>query len=213
MTDEQFEEFLRDAVRDHNPAPETPREEIWARIQEVRSLRSNVPEVVWFRSPWLRRGLGIAAVLILGIGIGMSIGRVSSDTPVVASIAVAESVAVSDVYRVVTANYLSDAEAFLTMFRTDARAGRVALGDGNPARQLLTTTRLLQGSPAARDPRMNELLNDLEFVLMQIAQLRAGEDGTELDLATQGMEERSVLLKIHAALPSDPQIMNVRGVL
>ncbi len=212
MTEEQFEKFLREAARDHNPVPETPREEIWAQIRQGRRAERDT-KVVFVTTPWVRWGMGIAAALVLGIGIGMQLDRVGGDEPITAASAVAESSAVADVYRVVAANYLSDAETFLTMFRTDARAGRVAFGDANPARQLLTTTRLLQASPAAQDVRMSDLLDDLEFLLMQIAQLRTSRNGDELELVTQGMEERSVLLKLHAVMPAGPRLMNVQGAL
>ncbi len=36
MSEDRFEEFLKDAAADYNRPPETPREEIWARIQEAR---------------------------------------------------------------------------------------------------------------------------------------------------------------------------------
>ena len=41
------------------------------------------------------------------------------------------------------------------------------------ARSLLGTNRLLLDSPVATDPRMRQLLEDLELVLAQIAQLSA----------------------------------------
>lgn len=212
MTEEQFEQFLREAARDHNPVPETPREEIWSQIRQGRKAERGA-KVVFVKSPRVRRGMGIAAALALGIGIGMQLDRVGGGEPVAASNVIAESSAVGDVYRVVAADYLSDAETFLTMFRTDARAGRFTFGKGNPARQLLTTTRLLQASPAAQDPRMSDLLSDLELILMQIAQLRTSRNGEELELVTQGMEERSVLWKLHAVMPADPRLMNLQGVL
>ncbi len=212
MTEEQFEQFLREAARDHNPVPETPRAEIWAQIRRGRRAERSA-RVAFVTSPWVRWGMGIAAALALGIGIGMQLDRERGDEPIMASNVAAESSAVGDVYRVVTANYLSDAETFLTMFRADARSGRVAYDQATPARELLITTRLLQASPVAQDVRMSDLLDDLEFLLMQIAQVRTNRNGDELDLVTQGMEERSVLLKLHAVMPADPRLMNVQGAL
>ena len=67
MTDKQFEEFLRNAAQDFNRPPEgTPREEIWAEIDEARSGS-------WQRgqwrgaTPWWSWSRGIAATVALWV--------------------------------------------------------------------------------------------------------------------------------------------------
>ncbi len=218
MTKNQFEEFLRKAARDHNRPAETPREAMWARIEDVRRARRDAHKVVFLASPWLRWGAGIAAALVLGVGIGMNLDRPSTGTSS-ETVAVAEETRSggaterNDIYRLVTLEHLGRAEAFLTMFRADVRTGSTDYQVSNPARDLLTTTRLLQGSPASEDPRFRELLDDLELVLVQIAQLRAGVDGEEADLVAHGMDQQGVLLKLRAAAPAGTELLGSQGVL
>src|SRR5690348_18014277 len=63
---------------------------------------------------------------------------------------------------------------------------------------LLVTTRLMLNSPAARDPRLANLLQDLEVMLVQIAQLPARNDRNDVDLINQGLDQRSVMLRLRA---------------
>src|SRR3989442_8991969 len=64
--EQRFETFLRDAVRDYHRPPATPREELWARIAAARDARRRRTLAL---RPWLRWGVGIAAVLVIGMGI------------------------------------------------------------------------------------------------------------------------------------------------
>ncbi|PYO76359.1 MAG: hypothetical protein DMD67_08800, partial [Gemmatimonadetes bacterium] len=72
------------------------------------------------------------------------------------------------------------------------------------ARDLLATTRLMLDSPAAKDVRLRGLLEDLECLLAQIAQLPAGADREDVQLISQGLEQRSVLLRLRTASPAGP---------
>src|SRR2546426_12296878 len=67
MTEDRFDRLLQDAVQDYHRPPPTPREEMWQRIAAARAARRR--RVIVLR-PWLRWGLGIAAVLVLGFAIG-----------------------------------------------------------------------------------------------------------------------------------------------
>ena len=68
-------------------------------------------------------------------------------------------------------------------------------------------------SPAARDPRLRSLLEDLELVLMQIALLNPLEDGNDRDLITQGMNQSNVLPKLRSAIPAGPIAARTEGAL
>jgi hypothetical protein len=82
MTDDRMDEIIRDAARDYNrpPASGAPREEIWSRVQRARQTpRSDVTPVSGTpRREWLWRGIGVAAVLAIGIGIGQYVERTRS---------------------------------------------------------------------------------------------------------------------------------------
>ena len=68
-------------------------------------------------------------------------------------------------------------------------------------------------SPAANDPRLKGLLDDLELVLAQIAQLRSSRDREDVQLIQQGLEQRSVLLRLRSAIPAGPGPVRTQGVL
>jgi hypothetical protein len=219
MLDDRFEDLLRDSAREYNDPPETPREEMWAAIQAERAAKAEGaaaeeavraearnPRVLRFRNfrsfrP-VRLIAGIAVLLALGIGLGrLSVHRpqpvatpvrVASETPRVGTAA----------YRLATTEHLGQAEAFLTLFRASVRGhGDERLASAT-ARQLLATNRLLLDSPAASDPRTKLLLQDLELVLAEIAQLASRPGARDLDLITEGLEQGGVLSRLRTAVPS-----------
>ncbi len=217
MTEKQFEEFVRRAARDYNIPPDVPRDDMWMAIELARAERQSRGALQGvFVSPWVRWGVGLAATLVLGIGIGMNLDRLTihPNTGAVSTVdAAVEPSSRPDAYRIAAMEHLGRTEVFLTMFRADVRAGRTDYELANPARELLTTTRLLQGSPASEDTRLRELLDDLELVLVQIAQLRVEADGVEADLIAEGIEQREVLLKLRAAAPAGPTLRGMQGVI
>lgn len=207
--DDRFNEWLQETAKGyHDPRP-TPRDEMWARIETERARRAT-RRVIELR-PWLRWGLAAAAVLTLGIGIGRWTAHEQTGGRG-AAVARADSAASSDlVYQIAATQYLSRTETFLTGFRADLRAGRTEARFPGQARDLLTTTRLLLDSPAADDPRMRALLEELELVLVQISQLGAGPNARDTDLITQDMDQRSVLPRLRSAIPAGPVPVRTQG--
>jgi len=209
--DPKFDQWLKDATKSyHSPLP-TPREEMWRKIQDARRNR-HVIEL----PPWLRWAVAAAAVLVLGIGIGRwSINRESvppgstaaAGTQVTNEIDSLSSVA----YQVAATQYLSRTEAFLTSFRADANRSANTARLARQARDLLTTTQLMLDSPAADNPRLRSLLEDLELVLMQISLLNPVQDGHDRDLITQGMNQSNVLPKLRSAIPAGPVPVRTAG--
>jgi hypothetical protein len=207
MMDDRFEELLGDAARDYHRPPETPREEMWQRITARRAARRRRLVL----RPAARWGAGLAAVLAVGIAIGRWTGG-TRGAGASATAGGADQVAAL-AYRVAAAQYLSRTEALLTGFRAETRTGEPAAQFTVQARDLLTTTRLMLDSPAARDPRLKSLLEDLELVLAQIAQLPAGGDREDVHLIDQGMDQRSVLLRLRTAVPAGPSPARTQGAL
>ena len=199
MIDDRFEERLREVAREYHQPPETPRDAMWSAIAAERRHRAE-PRVFVFR-PALRWGLGMAAVLLVGIAIGVWIRP--NSTPVTQR----AGRSTSDVaYGVAAVQYLNRTETLLTGFRADARAGSVDTLFVQQARELLLSTRLLLQCqcPAGRDPRLKPLLEDLELVLAQIALLPNSHDTVDVDLITQGMDQQSVLTRLRTAIPAGP---------
>ncbi len=209
----KFEQWLQDAAKGYHVPRPTPREEMWTRIQAERARRA-ARRVIELR-PWVRWTLAAAAVLVLGIGIGRWTAQPAQDETGVrggTSVASADTAGSRDViYQVAATQYLSRTETFLTGFRADLRAGRADTRFTGQARDLLTTTRLLLDSPAADDPRMRALLEDLELVLVQISQLGADRNARDADLITQDMDQRSVLPKLRSAIPAGPVPVRAQG--
>lgn len=213
--DDRLDERLRQAAQDYHRPPATPRDEMWEAISRARAARAADRRVVVIR-PWLRWGMGIAAVLALGIAIGrLTVSRVTGagGSETIATAPAADTASAGVAYQVATTQYLSRTEALLTGFRAERGQGPTDPHFVAAARDLLGTTRLMLDSPAARDPRLKALLEDLELVLAQITQLPSDKSTDSRDLITQGLEQRSVLPRLRTAIPAGPTVTRVQGVL
>jgi hypothetical protein len=222
MPDDRFDEQLRESAKEYNAPPETPRAEMWAAIQAKRAARKEAEKAVEavevltfrpyrpFRRFSFRLAAGIAALLALGIGLG----RLSHRPDPVAPPAIAIEVAPREgdlAYRIVATEHLGQSEAFLTLFRASVRRGGNEPVASATARQLLATNRLLLDSPAANDDKTRLLLQDLELVLAQIAQLSPRPSSPDLDLITEGLEDGGVMSRLRTAVPSGAS--TTQGVL
>jgi hypothetical protein len=194
--DDKLDELLRSMAQDYHLPPEPPREAMWEAIQAQRR---------WYRRPWAGRrrplvwAVAAAAVLLVGVGIGRI--SVRNEGPPVAGQWEPRSVSAA-AYRLTTIDHLSQAEAFLTLFRASARKGGDERLASETARELLANNRLLLDSPAANDRRMRLLLQDLELVLAEIAQLSPESHDKDLKLIEDGIERGSVLPRIRNAVPA-----------
>ena len=210
--DPKFEQWLQDAAKSYHTPHPTPRAAIWKRIEDARRNR----HIIELR-PWMRWAVAAAAVLILGIGIGRwSANRVSAPSaPTASSTRVGSEIdsLATVAYQVAATQYLSRTEAFLTSFRADANRSANTARLARQARDLLTTTQLMLDSPAADNPRLRSLLEDLELVLMQISLLNPVQDGHDRDLITQGMNQSNVLPKLRSAIPAGPVPVRTEGAL
>ncbi len=223
--EEAFVRALGDATRKlYNPAPDTPREEMWEQIRAVRDGSSDDTHSI-DTAPSKRRlprprpwWIGVAAALAIGV----VLGRMSDGLPTGADGPAAlltdattppdgvagpegetpERGALTDAemlpYRYATADLLDRSETFLTMVRSGETAGESVEDVRAWARPLLTRTRLLLGSPAADDLELRALLDDLEIVLVQIAQL-SDEESEERGWIDEGMDRNRLLFRLRAA--------------
>jgi hypothetical protein len=107
-------------------------------------------------------------------------------------------------YRLAVVEHLAGTEAMLTSFRAAAKRGEVDAQITSWAKNLLTTTRLLQASAAQEDPTMKRLLDDLELVLVQIAQYTStgAHHAQELELIEHSIERRGVIGKLQTNIPA-----------
>jgi hypothetical protein len=111
----------------------------------------------------------------------------------------------SDVaFRLAVLEHLAGTEAMLTSFRNEAAHGDVDAQITSWARKLLTTTRLLEAAAPQEDPTMKRLLDDLELVLVQIAQYSPTNPhrAEELELIEHSIQRRGVIGNLHTTLPA-----------
>ena len=213
---EQMDELLTGLREGYNPPPPTPREEMWAIIQSrLRATPGSgvhsMDEARRARANRLHRPLGwvtaAAALLVLGLGIGRMTAPEGGPEPAVAP---GPNPAV---LRTASLDHLVKTETHLTLVRADARAGRVEPSLSSWARGLLSQTRLLIDAQGDADPAMKRLLEDLELVLVQIVGVTNENENdparvrSELNLALDGIEERDILPRIQAVIPSSPRFV------
>lgn len=108
-------------------------------------------------------------------------------------------------YRLAVVEHLTKTEVLLTSFRAQERSGNGAKLDAQFAtlsRELLGTTRLLLAVHRADDPTMTRLLQDLEYILMQLAQYAADGRTVDLDAINQSLDRRNVLPKLRSTIPA-----------
>ena len=211
MEDKEFERIIGELPRTFRPPAEPPHDEMWRAI-EAAHFDSADRRVVFRRRalsmvPWL----AVAAALLVGIGIGRGTSRPAPSAQAVASTA-ARSPAASPAdgtYRDETTRYLEQAAALLIALPNPTGPDRFTSASGNSrladkASDLLVTTRLLLDSPAAQDPKLHSLLEDLELVFAQIARLRVEKSRSDLDLIHQAVEQGNVLSRLNSVVATNP---------
>jgi len=197
MTDERLNELLDDARRTWPLPPEPDYQAMWGRIE--REAFAGVRKES--RTPsWRIFSIGLAAALMMGIGLGRISRNTTTPVPGVASSATDTATPASSDYDRAASELLGRTVMLLTSLPAEAR--NVGAGEqfSNQATELLTSTRLLLDSPAASDARFKDLLEDLELVLGQIAMLQSGRTRQEIDLITDALEERDVVPRIRSAV-------------
>lgn len=206
MEENRVDEVLSSLPRDFNDPPPPPLEEMWAVI-EAAHFNAKPTAIARPRSRSLAPWLAAAATLVLGIGIGRYL---PSDEP--GPGAATESVAtgsnspaptettspIPEAYREQANQYLGQTAALLISLPTANADEQSDERFAGKAADLLVTTRLLMDSPAAQDPRLRGLLEDLELVLVQIARLRVERNKSDLDLIHQTVEQGDVISRLNS---------------
>ncbi|HET7632097.1 MAG TPA: hypothetical protein VFK16_07275 [Gemmatimonadaceae bacterium] len=201
MKDAELEPQLRDAARAYHepPALDDPtREVMWAAIDAGRMARHR-HEHRWPVNPWF----GLAAALVLGVGIGRFAPSIRNTPKVAASpsslAATTGRAPIPAVYQTPTSQYLNQTAALLLALPGEARGQHADTRFVARAQNLLLTTRLLLDSPAAQDPKLHDLLGDLELVLAQVVRLPYERSPADLDLINQALEQHDVLPRLRTA--------------
>lgn len=223
MNDDRFDELMHDAAHTYRRPPTADFDAMWKSIestldqkQVVSSIGGNTAVVQPTRELDLGGGmrrtrqasritqrLAIAATLVIGIALGrasMSISKAPA-APAAATVASNDESTAPMPYEVETSKYLGQTAALLIALPSEVKAGRADEQYVNRAGELLSRTRLLIDSPAASDPRMRDLLEDLELVLAQVVRLQNDTTSrTELDLISRALEQRDVIPRLRTAV-------------
>ena len=223
MKDERFDELMRDAALTYRQPPEPPLDEMWDAIDA--SLRDGdasgddssgtvAASIVRPRRRfWQRQWFRVAAAWVIGVGLGRvwTARQTARSEPLHGRGFAAGSDSLhagsssthptfDEPYDHATTKYLGQTAALLIALPNEVRAGRADAQFMSRAGDLLLTTRLLLDSPASSDPRMRNLLEDLELVLAQVVRLRSERGHAELDLINQALEQRDVMPRLQSAV-------------
>ena len=225
---DELDDKLKALADEYHEPPALDREKVWARIGERREARGEgrgsmvdgpsaaVPDVVRLRTrrpaPMIRRSLawGSAIAAVLAIGFVLGRGSAPSGNAPAAPVDVAagtpattEVAGHNKALALAAASHIRQAETYLTLFRSAAQRGTRDDAAIPAARELLATNRLLAGAPSA-DPRLRQLLLDLEYVLVQITQLEGSERPEDVQLITDGLDRSGTLTRLRTASPRYP---------
>ncbi|HEY7569167.1 MAG TPA: hypothetical protein VH762_16415 [Gemmatimonadaceae bacterium] len=196
MTDEKLQELLQEASRSWRVPPEPRVGEMWESIEAAHFDRPRQR----LTPRWWVLVSAVAAALVFGV----AIGRFSAvDRAAQPQIAVSRA-GFQEPYGRQTTELLGQTAVLLAALPREGSEGAGQTRFAAQAEQLLVTTRLLLDSPVASDPRLRVLLEDLELVLAQVAQLPAASrrNAAELEIINEALEERDVVPRIRTAVAS-----------
>lgn len=205
--DEGLPERVRSAAQGYNRPPEPTRAELDAMWGPIEAATFDGAAAPVAHAPSrggvtsVRFWMPLAAALVLGVAIGRwSTPRPSAApaTPV-ATRPSTDSVRIDEPYQSTTSQYLGQAAALLVSLPAEARDAHASDPNMGRAHDLLLTTRLLLDSPAARDPRFRELLEDLELVFAQLVRLQSATNSEEMELIREALQQRDVLPRLRSA--------------
>ena len=179
------------------------REEMWTVISESWSEQAARQRRVEKTHAWTGVGLGLAAMLAVGIFIGRSTSEVeSSASPAVAirTNPVGAGYPISTPLRVAVGEHFREVETLLLLFESSQQTDAELMG---LARELAATSRMLMASDAGRDAEIRSMLLDLELLLVQIARLVDGTDAAENAVVKDGIVETEAVPRMRRFLASE----------
>jgi hypothetical protein len=206
MSEDRLDKIIDTAADHYNVPPVNPPfEQMWTAIEaeafapKVQSI-APAPRTSLVNNPWLR----MAAVLVFGV----AIGRFSTQQPPVVPVeTVTSTPAVIDVeasYQLSAERYLGQAVTLVAGLPKQLQSGRIDSAYVARASESLTQLRMLMDSPAASNPRLRALFEDLELVLVQVVQMPATDNAIDAKLIRQAMREKDVMPRLVDAVAETP---------
>ncbi|MBI5601488.1 MAG: hypothetical protein HY944_07985 [Gemmatimonadetes bacterium] len=215
-----------------SPRGEVPRDEMWAAIQAQRGTGASVPmfrRTAARRWAWV--GMAATLLIGVGIGRyayrsqpepqpgvvasapstsapsdapqGQPLDAPATVSPVSpAAPANGASSTNNGAYAVASDRHLQAVQVLLTSFSTENADTRSDSLVAAWARGLLSNTRLLLDSPAARDRQRARLLQDLEVILVQLVQRSPGAAAADRSDVERTLEKTQIIPRLRSALPA-----------
>ena len=207
MSEDRLDKIIDTAADHYNVPPVNPPfEQMWTAIEaeafapKVQSI-APAPRTSLVNNPWLR----MAAVLVLGVAIGRFTTTkqpTETSSEMVASTQPAIDVEAS--YQLSAERYLGAAVTLVAGLPKQLQSGRIDSAYVARASESLTHLRMLMDSPAASNPRLRALFDDLELVLVQVVQMPAGGSAIDAKLIRQAMQEKDVMPRLVDAVAETP---------
>ena len=108
----------------------------------------------------------------------------------------------SNTYAEATTRHLERVEVLLTSVAASPAEAHTDSLVARWAKDLLSNTRLLLDSPAARDPARARLLQDLEVILVQLVQRSPGGDADERATLNRTLDKTQLIPRLRSAVPA-----------
>jgi hypothetical protein len=208
MDEQELERRLNELGGSWRIPRDPPLEQMW------QAVEAHVfPKPVRRPWRWNRTLLPLAAMLVLGFGIGQVSPTLlrqparadrTGTAPAATADALARPTGDAAPFVGIAADYLERVTALLVTLADANRRGQPLEQASAQARDLLATTRLLLDSPQAEAPHLQDLLDDLELVLAQIARLPRRAAQPDVYLIDQTLDQREVLPRLRVMLAENP---------
>jgi len=174
------------------------REEMWAVISESWADQAARQRHARKAYAWSGLGLGLAAMLVVGIGRSTSeVEDSASPALVIRADPVRAEYPISTPIRVAVGEHFREVETLLLLFASSRQTDAELVG---LARELAGTSRMLMASDAGRDAEVRLMLLDLELLLVQIARLVDGADAAETEVVKDGITETEAVPRMRRFL-------------
>ena len=210
MSEDRLDKIIDSAAEHYNVPPVNPPfDAMWTAIESEAFAPRAIPSISegsarrgsLVNNPWLR----MAAVLVLGVALGRFSTRASLAPTTVDTVEAPAKVADLEAsYQLSAERYLGQTVTLVAGLPRQLQSGRIDSAYVARASESLTQLRLLMDSPAASNPRLRALFEDLELVLVQVVQMPATENSIETKLLRQAMLDKDVMPRLVDAVAETP---------
>lgn len=199
MDDRKLDEVLDRAAATWRVPVDPPLDEIWKGV-EAEAFGGGAARR---RPGWSMVGIAAAAALIVG-AIGGRFSARSIVPPVPTTMTGVPGIRASvrqlnDPDQRAMGELLGRTAVLLAALPGDTTESGLNPQISREGARLLTTTRLLLDSPAGADPRLRNLLQDLELVLAQVARLQPRERHDDMQFIQTALDEHDIVPRIRSA--------------